>query len=163
MSLVGHARSRFGYLALALIAAAALAIGSYHPATPTRAERISTLEAQIKCPSCADLTIGESEAAAAIDLRHQVVALVDAGRSNAEIRATVVREYGTAVLEVPDGGGIGVLVWALPSAAVVLLAGGLTLVLVRRRRATAALRAGVAAEADEALVAAARGQWPGPS
>lgn len=138
---------------LAVVLAVALAVGAGRPSSPTRAARIAALDAQIKCPACADLSIAQSDAAAAVDLRAEVSALVAAGFSDAAVRARVVAQYGPSVLEVPSGGGAGVLVWALPSGAVVVLAAGVGTVLWRRRRRSGAPEA---RDGDEALVAAAR-------
>ena len=150
--------SRVAYLVLALVAGAALTLGSVHPAAPSRAARLGALEAEIKCPSCADLTIGQSDAAAAVDLRNEVTDLVDAGWSNAAIRARVVAQYGPSVLEVPDSGGVSVLVFLLPSLLVIALAAGVATVLVRRLRAQRALAVAAAQAEDEALVASARAE-----
>ncbi len=148
--------SRAAYLVLTLVAAGALVLGSLHPAAPTRAARLAALESEIKCPSCADLTIAQSDAAAAVDLRNEVTDLVEAGWSDAAIRARVVAQYGSSVLEVPDSGGISVLVWLVPSLLVALCAGGLATVLYRRQCAQRALAVVAARAEDEALVASAR-------
>ncbi|MDA8296324.1 MAG: cytochrome c-type biogenesis protein CcmH [Actinomycetota bacterium] len=153
--------SRIAWAVLAVVAIAFLAVGSIHPVAPSRQARIAALESEIKCPSCVDLTIAQSDAAAAIDLRAEVTHMVDAGATDAEIKARVVAQYGTTALEVPPSRGIDALIFLVPAIAVVLVGGVLLAFLWRRRRLPAP---GGLREDDEALVAAARqrGQ-PGPA
>lgn len=144
--------------ALALVVlAVALAVGSVHPGLATRAARIAALEDVLKCPSCVDLSIRQSDAAAAVNLRAEVVRLVDEGKSDAQIEAIAVAQYGSAELLVPPSSGLGTLAWALPVAG--LGGGGIVLgaFLVRRRRHGAVVPAGPSVE-DEALVRAALGR-----
>lgn len=142
-----------GWALAALVAAVALAVGSVHPAPPTRAARIAALENILKCPNCVDLSIHQSDTAAAANLRAEVVRLVDRGKSDAQIEAIATSQYGPSELLVPPSSGIGILAWAVPVGAI---AGGglvLTVFLARRRRASGVLER--PSEADEALVRAA--------
>lgn len=145
--------SRIAWAALAVVAIAFLAVGSVHPVAPSRQARIAALESEIKCPSCVDLTIAQSDAAAAIDLRAEVTHMVDAGATDAEIKARVVAQYGTTALEVPPSRGIDALIFLVPAIAVVLVGGVLLAFFWRRRRLPVP---GGLSEDDEALVAAAR-------
>ncbi len=111
-----------------------LAIGSVHPVRPSRAARIAGLESEIKCPVCADLSIAQSNAAAAVDLRNEVHAMVEAGATDAAVRARVVSQYGSGVLLVPASSGVDLWIWLTPVLLGVALAGGLGLFLFRRRR-----------------------------
>jgi cytochrome c-type biogenesis protein CcmH len=136
---------------LALVALAALAVGSRHHTASSNADRIVNLEAIIKCPDCADLTIAQSSSAAAAGLRRQVVQMVDEGRSDAAIKQFVVDRYGPQEITAPHGGS-GAIAIAVPVAAFGVAAVVLGLTFVRRRG-----RSGpsVADEADVAIVAAA--------
>ena len=116
------------------------------------------MEGEIKCPSCADLSIAQSDAAAALDLRAEVTRMVDAGASDAAVERRVVAEYGSAALPVRSGSGVDVLVWVVPSLVVAAVALGLGIFLWRRLRGPApagGLPSGPVEE-DEALVEAAR-------
>ena len=62
--------------------------------------------------------------------------------------------YGESVLLQPSSNGLGVFVWALPIAALVIGAGGIVLALRRWQRQPRL----VATDADEALVAHERAQ-----
>ena len=76
---------------------------------------------------------------------------IEAGESDARIRAYFVDLYGESVLLKPQGTGIGLIVWALPVAAVILAGAALVLALRRWKRAP---RLSSTPE-DEALVARA--------
>lgn len=149
-SLLELAARPLGWVVAVAVVAVALAIGSVHPAPPTRAARIAALENGLKCPNCVDLSIRQSDTAAAANLRDEVVRLVDRGETDAQIEATVVAQYGSSELLSPPSSGIDTLAWAVPSAAIALGGGALALVLARRRRTATALEAPSAA--DEALV-----------
>jgi len=126
--------SRLGWLTVAVVAVFALAVGSVHSNQPSSAARISHLDSLIKCPSCVDLSIAQSDAPIAVGLRAEVATWVHQGLSDARIEQLVVARFGEQALLVPSGTGTDLLLWAVPvsilGAAGVLLAGYLW----RRRR-----------------------------
>jgi len=126
--------SRVGWLIVAVVAVVALAVGSVHTSQPSAALRISHLDSLIKCPSCVDLSIAQSDAPIAVGLRAEVAAWVHQGLSDARIEQLVVARFGARVLLVPSGTGVDFLLWAAPISVLglsgVLLAGYLW----RRRR-----------------------------
>jgi len=135
----GHAAlsvlsSKPAWLLVAAIAVVALVLGSLHPPQPSSAARIAHLESVIKCPSCVDLSIAQSDAPIAVGLRAEVAAWVHRGLSDARIEQLVVARFGEQVLLVPSGSGADVVLWAVP--VTVLGAAGLVLAvyLWRRRR-----------------------------
>ena len=101
--------SRLGWLAVAVVAVVALGVGSVHPSQPGAAERISHLDSLIKCPSCVDLSIAQSDAAIAVGLRAEVAAWVHQGLSDSRIEQLVVARFGEQALLVPSGSGADVL------------------------------------------------------
>jgi cytochrome c-type biogenesis protein CcmH/NrfF len=123
-----------------LVVALVIGSGALSPSPPTTGQRVAALEAGVRCPSCTDLSVSESNATTAIGVRHQIESMVAAGRSDAAIDQTLVSEYGQTILLVPpDAGGIP-LIWIIP---IVLGAGALTAVGVlfwRRSRAFDALK-----------------------
>jgi cytochrome c-type biogenesis protein CcmH/NrfF len=126
-----------------VVLAVALVIGSgvLDSSTPTAGQRAAALEAGVRCPSCTDLSVSESNATTAIAVRHQIESMVAAGKSDAEIDQALVAEYGQTILLVPpDAGGVP-LIWIIP---IVLGAGALVGVGVlfwRRSREFDALQA----------------------
>lgn len=141
----GSARRRIGWLAVAAVAiiAAVLAATSSRPPA-TEAERAYELKEATLCPVCDGQSVLESNAPAAAAMRRQIDRWVDAGRSDAEIRADLAAAYGDDVNALPPGEGVGTLVWALPVAAFAAAAAGLWAA-TRRWKA----RAGAADEATD--------------
>ena len=95
-----------------VVLAVALLIGSgaFDASPPTVAQRAAAIEAGVRCPSCTDLSVAESNATTAIAVRNQIERMVAQGASNADIDQTLVSEYGqTILLQPPDSGGIPVL------------------------------------------------------
>jgi cytochrome c-type biogenesis protein CcmH len=126
--------SRPAWVLVAVVAIIALAVGSVHPRGPSAATRIAQLDSVIKCPSCVDLSIAQSDAPIAVALRGDVAGWVHGGLSDARIEQLVVARFGEEVLLVPSGSGADVLLWVLPT---VLVGGGgalLGVYLWRRRR-----------------------------
>jgi cytochrome c-type biogenesis protein CcmH len=116
---------------VALIAVAALvAIMTPHSSAATA--RIAHLESLVRCPSCEDLSVAQSNATTAIAVRHEIVRRVSRGDSDTAILTSLEATYGTSVLLSPPTSGLGVLLWAGP-AAILLVAGALATRLVRRR------------------------------
>ena len=126
--------SRPAWILLAVLAAVLLSIGSVHPPATTDAARIAHLDAMIKCPSCEDLSLSQSNAPSALTLRHQVAAWVEAGWSDQRVENWVVSHDGPGGLLVPQASGISIALYAVPA---VLVAGAALCVgwaLWRRRR-----------------------------
>ena len=68
----------------------------------------------MRCPSCTDVSVAQSNATTAIAVRHQIESMVAAGRSTADIDQTLVSQYGQTILLVPpDAGGVP-LIWIIP-------------------------------------------------
>ncbi len=95
-------------------------------------QRIAHLESIVRCPSCEDLSVAQSQAASAIAVRHEIVTRVHDGASDTMILTELQNQYGTGVLLSPNAGYLGYLLWAIPIAVVV---GGVVIYarLVRRR------------------------------
>jgi cytochrome c-type biogenesis protein CcmH len=142
---------RVAWALLACVVVATLAVGSVHPGVSSESARISRLDSIIKCPSCDDLSIAQSDASTAVALRAVVAADVHAGESDAQIEAYAVARYGPSILLQPSNP----LVWVLPIAGIAVAAGALGVVLWRRRRGSRVEGDRSGSEEDEQLVAAA--------
>ncbi len=131
-----------GLAALLVVLGVALAIGSGvgSGGHPTNAQRATALEAQIRCPSCEDLSVAQSSASSAIAVRHQIATLVDEGRTDQQIEAVLVGQYGTTILLRPPTSGLTSLVWILPAVAGAVALGALGVLFWRRSRALDRLR-----------------------
>ena len=123
-----------GFAALAL-AGSALA-GSATAASPPRQ---SDLEAEIVCPTC-KTTLDQSSSPIATRMKAFIRARIAAGDSAAQIKASLVDQFGPAVLAEPPKRGFDLLAWLLPLAALglgIVVVGALAWTWSRRRdRAT---------------------------
>jgi cytochrome c-type biogenesis protein CcmH len=126
-----------------VVVAMALIIGSgaFETATPSVSARAAAIEATVRCPSCTDISVAQSNASTAIGVRHQIQSMVAAGRSTGEIDQNLVSEYGESILLVPpDSGGIP-LIWVIPAVLGACAVVGVGVVFWRRSRQFDALRA----------------------
>jgi len=104
------------------------------PALEARARAISQ---DLRCVVCQNQSIDDSDAPLARDLRIVVREQLQMGRSDAETMDYVVSRYGSFVLLKPPVGPATYLLWAGPF--LLLLAGGVGLILWRRRGAAPVL------------------------
>jgi cytochrome c-type biogenesis protein CcmH len=136
-----------------VLAVVAIAIAAWpRGGDESLSEHTRRLASEIRCVDCQSLSVADSATGTARATRADIRARIERGESDAEIRQVYVERYGETVLLKPASDGIGVLVWALPIAALVLGAGGLVLALRRWGREPRL----TATEADEALVAEER-------
>lgn len=143
-------------LVLVAVVIVALAIGSQTHSHPTLDQRTMTLAGQVRCPVCSGETAAQSDTPPSLEIRSSIRAWLQAGDSNAQVRAKLVASYGAGILEKPPAKGIGLLVWVLPLVAVAAAAGGLALAFVAWRRRSC--RAGTPSDADRALVTQQMGE-----
>jgi len=121
----------FRLWALALVVVAVMVVVST-PRESAAAARIAHLESLVRCPSCDDLSVAQSNATTAVAVRNEIVHRVGLGDSDTAILTSLEATYGTSVLLSPPTSGLGALLWAVP-AALVALAGLVALRLARRR------------------------------
>ena len=114
--------------------------GAFDAAPQTTSQRAAAIESGVRCPSCTDVSVADSDATTAIAVRHQILSMVAAGASAADIDQTLVSEYGQSILLVPpDSGGIPVL-YVVPLVLGVGAVAGVGLLFWRRSRAFESLR-----------------------
>ena len=122
----------FGFFLVALVAVAVL-VGLAAPSTSSRSARVAHLESLVRCPSCEDLSVAQSNATSSIAVRREIAARVARGESDSAILTSLESVYGPTILLSPSTAGLGVLLWFAPALA------GLVLLLVGwrlwRRRA----------------------------
>ena len=124
--------------ARALVPALAFAAATAFAQAPAQdlafEDRLKRLETELRCLVCQNQTLADSNAPLAQDLRREVRALAQSGKSDDEIRDYLVARYGDFVLYLPPVKATTSVLWAGPF---VLLAVGVGawLVVLRRRRA----------------------------
>lgn len=126
-----------------VVLAVALVIGSgaFDGSPETASQRAAAIEAGVRCPSCTDLSVAQSNTSTAIAVRHQIERMVADGRPTGDIEQALVSEYGQAILLVPpDPGGVPVI-WVVPLVLGVGVLSGVGILFWRRSRAFDALRA----------------------
>jgi cytochrome c-type biogenesis protein CcmH len=99
--------------------------------SPEQRDRYHRLAEELRCLVCQNQTLADSNAELAADLRHQVETMIQAGRSNDEIKAYLVQRYGDFVLYRPPVQRNTWLLWLGPFA--LLLVGAFVWWRVQRR------------------------------
>jgi cytochrome c-type biogenesis protein CcmH len=114
--------------AAAVAMSVALAVVSSRPGNPD--DRARAIERQLRCPTCQGLSIADSPATSATQMRALVREQLAAGVSDDAVRAFFVARYGRWILLDPPASGPDLALWLAPAA---ILAAGAVLV-VRRAR-----------------------------
>ncbi len=104
---------------VALVAVVTLVIATA-PSVPTPVARIAHLESLVRCPACEDISVAQSNATAAIAIRHEIVGKVRRGQSDSQILTSLEATYGTSILLSPSTSGLGALLWIVPIAGLVI-------------------------------------------
>ncbi|MGH6801333.1 MAG: cytochrome c-type biogenesis protein [Methylocella sp.] len=117
--------------------------------------RARALSAQLRCMVCQNESIDESHADLARDLRVLVRERLQAGDSDDQIRAFLVRRYGDFILLKPPFKLETWLLWGAPF--LVLFAGG-CIIFVARRRQKSLASANNLSEAERAKLEAMLGE-----
>lgn len=120
-------------LVLALIALLGAAGWAARPQPVTEAQRVARISTELRCPVCQGLSVQDSPAETAREMRDLVTQRVAEGRTDEEIRAEFRRSYGDWVFLAPPLGGPSALVWLVP---VLLVVGGGAMAIGRVRRPT---------------------------
>jgi cytochrome c-type biogenesis protein CcmH len=122
---------------LVAFAGTALAIDSEKafedPALQSRYEQINR---ELRCLVCQNQTIADSNATLAQDLRREVREMIEAGKSDEEIRTFMIERYGDFVLYRPRMTASTFLLWAAP-VLLLLLGAFIGIRYVRRQAALA--------------------------
>ena len=129
--------------AVLLLAAAVVAVSVAFAAISARSgsldDRARAIEAQLRCPTCQGLSIADSPATSAAQMRSLVREQLVAGATDDEVRAFFVARYGRWILLDPPPSGPDLALWLAP---VAILALGVVVVLRRIRAPDAGRAAG---------------------
>ena len=119
---------------LLLVSSMAFAVDTTVLPNPELQQRYEALTHELRCMQCMNNSIADSPVGLASDLRRDVKELLEAGKTDAEIRAYMVQRYGNVILFTPPMSGSSAWVWILPALAAI--AGLLIGVRIVRRRAS---------------------------
>jgi len=121
-------------LLLVLAATSVRAIDQEPPLQdPERQALYERLTHEVRCLVCQNQTVADSTAPLAADLRREIYAMVEEGRSEEDIKTFLLDRYGDFVLYKPRFLYSTALLWLAPG--LLLLAGALAIGVVVRRRA----------------------------
>ncbi len=99
---------------------------------PAQQERYERIIAEVRCVTCQNQNIKDSNAFIAADLRREIRRLMMEGKSDTEIADFLVTRYGDFVLYRPRATGKTLILWIAPF--LLLLVGGFAIVGVVRHR-----------------------------
>ncbi len=102
--------------------------------TPAMQERYDGLTHELRCMQCQNQSIADSPVGLAEDLRRDVREQIIAGKTDAEIRESMVARYGNIILFRPPFKRSTAWVWLAPF--LLLLVGGFVAVRIVRQRAS---------------------------
>jgi cytochrome c-type biogenesis protein CcmH len=148
---------RVAWAVLGVVVVVAMVVGWQRASLPPRAARIAAIEADVKCPSCEDLSVAVSTAPTAKAVRQVIVQRVDAGASTASIEQYLIGRYGPSILLRPPTSGLSGLVWEVPLAVAAVAVVALGTVFWRRRSVAAV----AVDDRDDELVRRALQGWAG--
>jgi cytochrome c-type biogenesis protein CcmH/NrfF len=118
---------------VALISVLALAAPAASASASQRTS-LTDMEDEVMCPICGTL-LELSNSPQADRERVFIRRLIDEGRSKAEIKQALVRQYGRGVLAEPKGSGFDLAAWLVPGLAIALAAVVIGFAIRRWRRA----------------------------
>ena len=108
-------KAKLTWLVIAACVVGALTFAAWPDSKPqTDAQRIDKLATEIKCPTCAGLSVAESSSPLANSSREEIERRVKEGESNDEIRDYFVSRYGDDALMTPARHGVTLVAWILP-------------------------------------------------
>ncbi len=139
----------FGALIVVLVSALIVGRGTRDTTDQARIDRIA---ADVKCPTCQGLSVGQSKAESAKLIYEEIARQVVSGKSDVEVRSYLVSRYGQGQFLRPEATGIASIAWIAPIVALVLAVAGL--ILAFRRWSRRSIRA--LTDDDEIIVDAAR-------
>jgi len=112
----------------------ARAIDPIELSDPALQQRYRELSHELRCMQCQNQSIADSPVGLAGDLRREVRELLEAGKSDAEIRAHMRERYGDFILFRPEFSVRNAWLWFTPL--ILLLVGLAVAVRIIRRRTT---------------------------
>ena len=129
---------RLGVLGAALAGLSiAHAIDPVELADPALQQRYRDLTHELRCMQCQNQSIADSPVGLAGDLRREVRELIEAGKSDAEIRTHLRERYGDFILFRPQWSMRNAWLWIAPGV-LLLLGVGVAWRIIRQRAAPVA-------------------------
>ncbi|MFQ5916122.1 MAG: cytochrome c-type biogenesis protein CcmH [Nitrospinota bacterium] len=131
---VGRRAYHGGAMSLGILMLAMFVVSSLSAASLE--EQVQQVAAELRCPVCQGLSVADSPAKMAEQMRGLVRERLEAGESPEAVKAYFVERYGEWILLTPKQEGFNLLVWVLPFLGLGGGAVGVFLVLRRWRQRT---------------------------
>ena len=112
---------------------ASYAVDTTQMPTPELQKRYLGLTHELRCMQCQNEAIADSPVSLAADLRRQVAEMLNAGKSDDDVRNYMVARYGNFILFRPPVSAKTIWVWATPG--ILLLIGAAVAVRITKQRA----------------------------
>ena len=122
-----------GAIALLALPAAALGMGAAGAGRAGTHTSLPVIERQVMCVTC-KIPLNVAESPQADRERAFIQSLIGEGQTEAQIKRTLVAQYGPAVLALPDAHGFDLTVYLVPLVAILALLATLAVLLPRWRR-----------------------------
>jgi len=123
-------------MTMCLLAFCVISIAEEAPpvaANPVLEKRVMRLSEELRCLVCQNQSLSDSNADLANDLRNQVREMMQAGKTDAQIRDYMVSSYGDFILYDPPFKASTLILWVGPFA-LLLVSGALLARYLKRRR-----------------------------
>lgn len=104
---------------------------------PQLERRTNEVGSLLRCPVCQGMSVADSKAEMAVNMKGQVRELLQRGYTEEQILRYFELSYGQFVLLEPKFEGVNTLVWLLPAVAL-LIGAGIVIVVIRRLQRPAA-------------------------
>jgi cytochrome c-type biogenesis protein CcmH len=117
---------------LLLLPGVVLAIDTAALDDPAQQQRYEGLIHELRCLKCQGETVADTPAQFAVDIRRQVREMIQAGKSDAEVRQYLVDRYGEIILLRPRWNLANAWLWLVPG--VLLLVGAVIAARIVRQR-----------------------------
>ena len=135
MKLLSRHHAGLWLVVLLLLATPVIAaIDAYEFQNPAQEQRFRALTTELRCPKCQNQTIADSNAPLSQDLRQRVYEMIQAGRSDQEIKDSMITRYGDFITYRPPFRPATWILWLGPVVFLLLAALGLWLWLRQRER-----------------------------
>jgi len=83
-------------------------------------DQVRRLAHELRCPTCQGLSVKESEAGIAVNMKLKIRNLLEEGKSEEEVLQYFVDRYGEWILRNPQKKGFNLLLWGLPGVVTLL-------------------------------------------
>jgi cytochrome c-type biogenesis protein CcmH len=130
--LMGHKPLLAGLALAAMVSLSSLGAGP-GPAAADSRPSLPAIERQVMCVTC-KIPLDVAESPQADRERAFIQSLIDQGENEAQIKSTLVSQYGPSVLALPSSHGFDLAAYLVPLAAVLGLLAALAILLPRWRR-----------------------------